>query len=79
MWAYDRQRQPLGEFGDTASVVDMTVRDENLLSAQAHFFDDVDNACYFTARIDDRRSERLITPQEGTVLGERRHRNDFIL
>jgi hypothetical protein len=76
--AFDRQGQPLGQFSDSAGVIDMAMRNQYLLQFHPVFLDRSKNARDIATRIDHRRALRLVTPQKAAILFKRRNGNDLV-
>ena len=59
-------------------MVDMPVRDQNLLQHQPILLNGGENAFDITARIDHRRLLRFIAPEQAAVLFKRRDGDDLV-
>jgi hypothetical protein len=60
-------------------MIKMSVSDENLLERQTMPLDGCQNTIEVTARIDHRRTPRVLTPYDAAVLLKRSNRNNFDL
>ena len=65
--------------GHSAGMVDMTMGHQDFLQHDAVLLDRTQDARNITARIDHRRTLRLIAPQQAAVLFKRRDGDDLVL
>ena len=72
----DRQRTGASEFSRCTGVIEMGVRDQDLLERDLQLLDLRQHPIEITARIDDRGPTRALAAQDGAVLLEGRDRND---
>jgi hypothetical protein len=76
MRSLDRHPELLLERGGPAGVIDVAVREQDLLDRDARLRDPLLDAVEVAAGIDDSAPLRRLAPNDGAVLLERRHRDD---
>jgi hypothetical protein len=74
----DRDIQHARKLGGGASVVDMTVRQKDLVDFNAGLGNRRHDARNIATGVDNRRLARVGTPEQGAILGEGRYGNDAI-
>src|SRR5690606_33115031 len=74
--AFERHAEALRELGRLSAVIDVTVREEDLLEARTGLRERGLDALEIAARIEDGGAIRLLADEQRTVLHERRDGND---